>query len=301
MLNIDGYVNSASTVYRLAKPYLVDMEVSRFQDLKPALLRFYEYYLPSLPVDWSENVFITDQCVEDRLAGAFASSKLDDLNQDKTLGPAYGLIEKAAKIELARTALHRLFDASPMVEAVFSTVIHSVFFRQNNPDSLPSAAGSTSGALGVIWLSGANDLVVDDYMELFVHELTHHLIFIDELNVAQFDYRTIADERFFSRSAILRLDRPIDKVLHSVIVAAELVASRRTFLSESATVHPSTATIVAETIASCEALLEMEDIDMVLHPRGRELVERCFQVCSDAVENPVTSDAVGIERSVKGV
>ena len=293
MLNIDGYVNTVSNVYRLAKPYLVDVEVSRVQDLKLALLSFYEYYLPSIPVNRSEDVFIMDECVEDRLGKAFASSKLDDLNQDKTLGPAYGLIEKAAKIELARTALHRLFHASPMVEAVFSTVIHSVFFRQNNPNSQPSAGGSTSGALGAIWLSGADNLVVDDYMELFVHELTHHLIFIDELNVAQFDYGTIADKRYFSRSAILRKERPIDKVLHSVIVATELVASRRKFLIKGSggTVHPSTAAIAAETIASCEAVLGMEDVDMVLHPRGRELVEKCYRVCSDAVGNPAISVA----------
>lgn len=290
MLKIDGYANTVRNIYRLTQPYQREDLVTRVHDMKPGLLSFYEYYLPDTPVNRTPDVFITEEHVELGLGRAFATSNLDDLQQDKALGSAYAPPAKEAKIRLARQALDQLFDRSPDFGDIFTTVIHSVFFRQNNPNSPPSAGGSTSGALGAIWLSGADELTIDDYMELFVHELTHHLIFIDELNAPQFNYDVIANREYFTRSAILQIDRPIDKVLHSIIVATELVANRSNLLSgDNCTVHPTTDAMAAETIAACEAVLNLEGVNIVLRPRGRELVERCLRICRNAIEDESAS------------
>jgi hypothetical protein len=57
--------------------------------------------------------------------------------------------------------------------------------------------------------------------------LAYHLLLIDERVHGHYvSYAKLADKRNYAHSAILKCNRPLDKVFHSLVVATELLASR---------------------------------------------------------------------------
>lgn len=48
-------------------------------------------------------------------------------------------------------------------------------------------------------------------------------MFLDELRYSHYAYARILDPSTYARSAILNIDRPLDKVLHSIVVAVEIL------------------------------------------------------------------------------
>ncbi len=118
-------------------------------------------------------------------------------------------------------------------------------------------------------------------MEMFVHELTHHLLFIDERSYPHFDYGQLISPANHAYSAILNLERPVDKVFHSIVVAAELTAARRSFLDGldgPTTVHPRSERLHAETQRSIASLRDLPNLDRLLMPRAWEILDRCERV-----------------------
>lgn len=69
--------------------------------------------------------------------------------------------------------------------------------------------------------------------------------------------------------------RPIDKVYHSIIVAIEVIESRRLFLGEldSPKVHPETEKMIQQTIESLNSLFSLENFEKIFTPRGQELMK----------------------------
>ncbi|CAH2810032.1 MAG: hypothetical protein CBARDCOR_6744 [uncultured Caballeronia sp.] len=65
-----------------------------------------------------------------------------------------------------------------------------------------------------------------DLMEMLVHELTHQTMFLDELRYAHFSYADVLDRSTWEKSTILNVARQLDKVLHSIIVAIEILLFR---------------------------------------------------------------------------
>ncbi|MDP2104576.1 MAG: HEXXH motif-containing putative peptide modification protein, partial [Desulfobulbaceae bacterium] len=166
------------------------------------------------------------------LGAAFGKGALNDLGQEHLVGDPYDgeLLEQ--KINLARGALEEVMDSSADFASVFDLVIHSVFIKASRPSrhSLGSHGGSTSGSIGAIWFSVSDKVCHRDLVEMFVHELTHHLLFVDELNCPQFNYDLIVRPEHYARSAILKRQRPLDKVVHSIAVGATIVDARKRYL-----------------------------------------------------------------------
>ena len=290
MLTVDGYENTVRNVYRISKPYIGERKIKQLLDMRKYYLDFLEDYQAEVAINRNKDMFIVDEEIEDNLSKAFAQSSLDDLNQDKTLGAAFSTDIKRQKIEQSREALYKLFSMDEKLSLIFKLVVHSIFIRKNNPRKTASRsyAGSTSGALGVIWISGADNMTANDLVEVFLHELTHHLIFIDELNAPQFDYKEMVKKENYARSAILRNGRPLDKVVHSIIVATEVVEGRKTFLPDTGDriIHPNTDRMVKDIISACKSVFAVENLPKVARPRSRELVEKCFQRCLRYRDNP---------------
>jgi hypothetical protein len=108
---------------------------------------------------------------------------------------------------------------------------HSVLFNMIVTDILVSPSrlargGSTSQAIGAIWANPDPTFTINDVMEILVHELTHHTMFLDELRYGHYFYSNVIDRSSWARSAILKSVRPLDKVLHSIVVAVEVLLFR---------------------------------------------------------------------------
>ncbi|WP_123957872.1 aKG-HExxH-type peptide beta-hydroxylase [Cupriavidus necator] len=102
------------------------------------------------------------------------------------------------KRHLLGRALKELSLYSREHRALFDTIITDIFI-------LPSdiaRAGSTSAALGVIWANPRVQYTLHDVIEILVHELSHHTMFIDELRYSHYDYESIIDRSTWATSAI---------------------------------------------------------------------------------------------------
>lgn len=205
------------------------------------------------------------------------------MNQEDVLGSLYPPCVFRDKKTFASLALIELLSLSDDLKFIFALTIHSIFIQSSKPDKgiLGSYGGSSSGSIGTIWLSVIDKIEKIDLMEMYVHELTHHLLFIDELNHPQFNYREIISPENFALSAILKKKRPLDKVVHSIVVGTELLCARYKYLNNHlpTLVHPSTKQLQLDTIAAIKSVCELRNIDDLITRHMREIVNECAEIC----------------------
>ena len=283
MLSIIGKDEIIKNIYRISRIGNPTDNLSSTSQLRTAYLQFLARKQPSVPVNWSEDVFITDTIIERQLAKAFSIGNLDDLDQSDVIKGTYNLAVRTEKLNLAANALKNLMQLSQDLQLVFGLAIHSIFTTSSKSKNgnVGAHGGSTSGAIGVIWLTIADFVNLYDLMEMYVHELTHCLIFIDELNHPQFNYQEIVKPENHALSAILRGNRPLDKVIHSIIVSTELLSARHTFLGEpeSLNIHPDSKSLAHYTIKSIESVRDLKNLDNLVSPRITTLLDLCLDKC----------------------
>ena len=283
MLSLFGRDEVILDLYRLARVNDSDVTIETSEQLRRQFLAFLSSRQPWVPMNWSDDPFVLDPATEDQLSLAFSKGMLDDLSQSDIIGPRYPDEVREQKLGLARRALETLFGLDDELALVFGLAVHSVFVRTSQP--VPGASGShggsSSSAIGSIWLTVSDSVGQLDVMEMFVHELTHHLLFIDELNHAQFDYAAIARPENFAFSAILKKHRPLDKVIHSIIVACEILAARRSYLAHdgATTIHPPTAVLHRDTVSALDSVYALPNLSELVTPRTEELLRRCTDAC----------------------
>lgn len=285
MFYLYGRDEMIRNVYRFSRRTSVE-PVNTVAALRRQYLRFLSDARFESPVNTQDDIFITDPAIEAAIAAAYSGGNLDDMDQDKVIGDSFDDVARLQKIERVRSAVEQLPDVHPALAEVFELVIHSVFVKATNRISNGTAAhgGSSSNAIGAIWLSVNDDLSSRDILELLVHELTHHLLFIDEYCHYHFEYDLIADPANYALSAIRHTMRPLDKVVHSIVVAAELIRARDTSLlghgGAASNVHPSDDAISSNTVAACDSVLALTNLDELMSPRAIELVNRSRAECA---------------------
>ena len=205
-----------------------DFRACRSLNSLKELKRGYRRFLASLgqrsiDVHCDEPIYATTKADAAQLKALFPNdSGLDDKLQSSVItgerDPEWK--EKRTRIE---GALYEIGLYSPAYAEIFRTVVTNIII-------LPSTiarAGSTSRAIGVIWANPKLGYTMSDLMEILLHEFTHQTMFLDELRHGHYSYRAIADRSTWAKSAILNVERPLDKVLHSVVVAAEVLLFRQ--------------------------------------------------------------------------
>lgn len=289
MYSLYGSNEALRNLYILAQPFMNDCaSIHNVSDLKRPYLAFLSKTFPNLPINKDNDIFISNDHIEQSLAAAFSGSLLDDLNQSNVIGKSYSYSIKDQKIELARKALLNLLPRDEDFATIFSLVIHSIFITEPNitPLGHSSHGGSASGAIGSIWLSLHKKINFYDICELYVHELTHHLMFLDELVHGHFDYKLINDPVNYAYSSILNRSRPLDKVIHSMAVATEIVLARQSFLGSSSkvSVHPESRIIQENVLRSFDSLQALQNYDQLTTERSRDIAQRCYTTCLGLLE-----------------
>lgn len=285
MLFMYGRDEMIRNVYRVSKGASSE-PVATKGELRSQYLRFLSDARFEAPVNMSRDIFITDPQVEAAIAAAYSGGgQLDDMDQERVIGASFDDSDRLRRIEKVREAAQHLVHVDPALAEVFDLVIHSVFVKATNRISNGTAAhgGSSSNAIGAIWLSVNEDLSTRDIVELLVHELTHHLLFIDEYCHYHFDYHAIAEPSNFALSAIRNTMRPLDKVVHSIVVAAEVLRARESdFLRTDPSVvkvHPDTPTVARNTLAACDSVLSLPNLSTLMSPRATDLIHRSRAAC----------------------
>jgi hypothetical protein len=279
MYNTFGLEVNVQNIYKVCFPFISEKEIVNLNDLKLPYFKFLEKQQPDCPVNYSDSIFILENEIEEKLKNAYSIGVLDDLKQSILIGEEYNLEEKIKRINKVIKALEILKKLDEDLFSLLTTTIHSIFIRNYNQllGTSGTHGGSSSGAIGVIWLTVNDNVTEYDLVELLIHELTHNLIFIDELNRPQFVYNEIKKKENYAHSSILTMNRPLDKVVHSIIVAAELLLTREKLMNFDyvKNIHPETVVMRKNILNSIESVKNMKNIDDVLMPRGKELVQIC--------------------------
>lgn len=287
MFHLNGYENIIKSIYKISKTKDFKRKIDNFDQLKKAYLDFLQSYRPNLAINYSKDLIITDKKIEDNLSQAFAKSELDDLNQSNVIGDQHSDSEKEEKILLVREALNDLLSLDANFTKIFNLAIHSIFVRKDSRENSErmTHGGSSSGAIGVIWVSCEDKIRKEDLVEIFIHEITHTLVFIDELNTKQFYYSEMIKEENYARSAILLYNRPMDKVVHSIIVGTEILMSRESFLqySNKVQVHPNSKILAKNIILACESIFALKNYEKVVTQRTIDLVCECKDYCDKLI------------------
>lgn len=275
MYYLCGIDQCIKNIYCLASKFSL-APIKTTNDLKKPYLEFLKSHLPKLPVP--ENIeinFLDNEKLEKELVECYkVSSTLNDRLQTDMIGGELSEEKKQNLINLTKAALEELKKRNLDYYNIFNLVIHTIFFRQ----STKAAGGSTTSALGVIWLSDLPHITKNDLLELFVHELTHNLYFIDELcHLHYSNYDMISMKNNFAVSALLHINRPIDKVMHSILVATELLITRSGFLKDNGVinVHPDSNTLRQNALHSIESIKGVKNIKSLMTVRGFDLLEKC--------------------------
>ena len=103
------------------------------------------------------------------------------------------------------------------------------------------------------------------------------MLFIDELNSPQFNYDELTKKENFTTSAILKRPRPLDKVVHSIVVSSDLILSRvRNFgWHDALRFHPSTVDMRASTLAAISELESKPNASDLMSEHMLSIVNDC--------------------------
>lgn len=200
---------------------------------------------------------------------------LDDMGQREVVDISEDT-QAAAKKRLVERAIQCLDALSRPHKILLELLITDIFIMPSHK----ARGGSTSAALGVIWANPKLTYRIPDMVEFLIHEMVHHAMFIDELCYGHYDYGVIMAEERWAKSAILHTGRPVDKVLHSLAVAAEILEFRQNVSGHPANpvVHPPTSKLVAQATSSLSSLQmivehEAQKGHEMLMPRARHLMD----------------------------
>jgi len=292
MLSLYGYEYAIKNVYLAARSALGERQVNNLDQLRCFYLDALTKLAPKLPINRSQSRIIVDLAVEERLTAFFSTSVLDDLRQDQAIGPAYPPETKQAKLDRVSEAWDALTGRSIEFARTLNLIVHSVFVRSAvGAGKRTPRAGTTSLAPGVIWLAVHDNESVEDLIEILIHELTHLLMFTDELIHPQFDYTDIAKRDTFTLSALLGAVRPLDKVVHSMVVGTEIIMGRSALrpVSHCGTgAHPDSRVIAAGVSSAYLQLVEHPLAVDSLTQHTQEIIARCHGVCGAYNLEPAT-------------
>ena len=288
MYSTFGFRDIIKNIYLVSKPHVNESIIGTTDDLRSPYLDFIASHQPHQVINRLNDPFDIDYESSMALKSAFGHSKYNDLNQDNLLGAMISTQKRAELTELVREGYHVLASSNPDVKALFDLVIHSIFFAhsKDNHRGRKSFGGSSSAAIGSIWISGHGDLNKYDVAEFLLHELTHHLLFIAERRERQFNYSEMLKPENFAMSAILNYSRPLDKVVHSIVVSTEIIVARKTFIGRhSVTIHPSTEIMTTQTQSSIASVLALPNLNTVLYPWTIEAIDRCQRLLESAPQS----------------
>lgn len=186
-------------------------------------------------------------------------------------------------IQRIQKALKQIRAINCNYSDVIDLSIHTIF----SAPSKYAGGGSTSAAIGCIWVDSRPHWDDQDMLEFLVHETTHNLVFLDELCYTHYEsYPEIAKKKNFAWSAILNKPRPLDKVFHSILVSVEVLLFREKHMGHPSKpyLHPPSAILLAQTIRSIHYLEENLHLRELFTPRSYHLLKECERLINPLKE-----------------
>lgn len=273
MFKLIGLKENVQNIIRLCRSYT---QGSTSSDIKKAYKNFLEIIQPTVPhTGQSEEIIFVHRPkdVAVLLKIFEEESVLDDFTEifDSSIQP-----EHQISISRVMQALQEIKYLNIEFFHLINLVINAIFFA---PSQI-AGGGSTSAAIGYIWVNLRDHWQSQDVVEFLIHETTHNLVFLDELcHIHYNDYNELVKPENFSWSAILNKPRPLDKVFHSIVVSTEVLLFREHHLGhpEFPCLHPTSELMLKQTQHSIACLKQRDDLKQLLSKRAQAILDLCEQ------------------------
>jgi hypothetical protein len=283
MYYLEGLQNNLRNILLLIKSHGLEVPTS-MPELKKQYLAALSQVQPMVQRSQEARAkVVEDGAIERHLMDFYViDSVLNDKDQKNIFQSEPSLSEvRNQRRSRLHGAIDRLRTDIPQYAALFDLVVSDII----SPDSRRAGGGTTSAAVSVIWANVRDKWSDVDLLELLIHEHTHNLMFLDELCHSHYnDYDIVANRDYYAKSAILSEKRPLDKALHSLVVATEVYLARQNYhyLNQSIPVlHPTDAKLREQSLSCVESIKEIDRATHVLTDRGRYLVDKCKQCLSE--------------------
>lgn len=277
-----GLEKSLETIALVSKNFLKqESQKVSFINLKEAYFSFTKYIQPDIPLFFPEEQinFVEESNLLNQLINIF----LDDNTQSpKISGHNFKKIHNnlllKRKFELIRNSLDMHKKNSPEHYFLVQLLFAYIFLIQS--DDLICA--TTPKALGVL-LMDHKEWRVGDICEMFIHETAHQLVSLDEYRYEYYlDMLELRKSENYAISAIRRVKRPLNKVIHSLIVAFEIFTYRNSVVNlDTAKVHPKTSVLKKQIIESINSITKEQRLKNILSPRANLILELIEQRMCD--------------------
>lgn len=276
MLFLRGEKDVLQTINILSK----SLQISGLDNSYDSLAKKYKMLLnevqPGIPhSNQLYPMYLTDPQIIQRLLETFGTkSAADDTYYDLD---AASMNESEIILNKTRESVKALGDEYPPFSWIFNLVMDTVF----NVSSKVASGGTTSAAVGVLFIDPRKNYTKEDFYELLVHELGHTLLFLTEWRYGLFnDVTRITDFNTYAMSAIRNQSRPFDKAFHSVVVSIEILLLRTNVIGheQKRFLHPSTAKLIPMVNQAIESIRETDKRENMLTPYGKNLLSDCRKV-----------------------
>ncbi len=281
MYALDGFNKNIANIYKISAPFAAGRIITA-EDLRAPYRSFIKKFHGEPAINESADLIVQDATLTRKLLARIAGSRLNDLDQEKMVDDTLDSNDIAARTCDIEDALDFIAARRPEQYNLLRTAVHSIAISRSlrNRHGQRAHGGTSNGLIGLIWFALEERLLQVDLVEMLVHELTHTLVFIDELNHGHFNYQTLTLSDYWAQSAILSRPRPMDKVVHSIVVSTEVLQARKNYIGEihQRRVHPDTPRLRAQTHAAIDSVLHHPRVEEVCLPRAIELVHGCREL-----------------------
>ncbi len=285
MYYLSGYKHCLMNLGSLAKQYYVKPIITE-SDLKNAFLNFLAEVQPRVPKPSKlNNLFAIDSYTKKALISIFNADGILNCTAENIKGKEeeYTENEEILLKHLYLQGIDYISNFEPNLEKLFKLVINYIFFSKNHINKLDS---SSSNALGVIWSAGHLEWEVPDVAEFLIQELTHHLVFIDEQCSEYYkDYTILHNKDNWIYSTILDTPSSIDRAIHSVLIAHEIIEFRKQIPDDNAcgTLYTNNRQLTTQMVDDIESIMDVNKRVNTLHKHVTEKLLMCKYSCNTLV------------------
>ncbi len=279
MFRLLGVQEIIKNLIRLSKGHLKG-ELQK-QSLQMAYRDFLRKAQPLVPKP--EGIFMSllasSKEIEPLLEAFKEDSILDDFEEVFESDEQKGRIEP---IQRAEKALAIMREINPQHADVIELVIHTIF----SAPSKFAGGGSTSAAIGCIWVDSRPHWDNQDLLEFLIHETTHNLVFLDELCHTHYSsYPAIAQKK---NRVVCDIEQTtsFDKVFHSILVSTEVLTFREESIGHPSKphLHPPPNILLSQTLRSIEYLEENAHLREFFTSRACMLLDGCAKLLAPMKE-----------------
>jgi hypothetical protein len=264
MYFILGYEHNLKTLVALSHPFLA----GTCQDaaaLKDAYRGFLRAQQPLVPQGrWRGIDFASDPGRLERLRDLFG------------FGPATRRLDPRLALARVRRACKASYAKDEALGVLLSLTIDMIF----TSGAAEAGSHSTTAAIGVICIDPGEAWSIHDVIEALVHEATHTMVLLDERRFLHYvDPEALADGRHSVLTAIKNNPGGLNVVLHSIIVAAELLELRDRLLGHPPipNPHPPTPVLINNALEAIKSITKPE-LKCCFTSRGQELLGRATEM-----------------------